>query len=288
MDGSSGGSDPFTGSGRYVPEGQDQSSAAANSHFPVKNYIFFDNISPSEQILGKLREFNKNVDQDQAVPEKSLDSLIPLIEGNTNAEGIKVLDKLISWPQEFVFPALDILRISIKQGEVSQLFCSRPGFIDLLVGHADPGSPAPCRMLVMRTFTNLFRYEDGVKLMLQHIDIVLQAAIGCRDLNTKNGQVAASTLLLNFCVKLSPVDDLDAKAKCLQASGELLAGSGKGLDPEASYRLLIGVGSLVHGDDGCKALAHSIDLPATIAVCQSSDTGKLAECARLLSQTLAS
>ena len=191
-------------------------------------------------------------------------------------------------PTEYVFPALDILRISIKQEEVSRLFCSRPGFVELLVSHADVGSPAACRMLVMRTFTNMFRHNDGLKLIQQHIDTVLQAAITCRDLNTKNGQVATSTLLLNFCVKLAPVDDLDAKAKCLQAAGELLTSAGKALDPEASYRLLIGIGSLVQGDDGCKALAHSIDLPAAIAQCQSSDTGKLTECARLLSQTLAS
>ena len=50
-------------------------------------------------IVGKLRDFNRNVDPEQAVPEKSLDSLIPLIEGSNSGEGIKVLDKLISWPQ---------------------------------------------------------------------------------------------------------------------------------------------------------------------------------------------
>ncbi|RUS88855.1 hypothetical protein EGW08_003400, partial [Elysia chlorotica] len=288
MDGGLGGSDPFTGSGRYVPDGQNQSSAATNSHFPVKSFIFFDTSSPSEQILGKLRDFNKNVDPEQSVPEKSLDSLIPLIEGNTSGEGIKVLDKLIGWPQEYVFPALDILRISIRQEETSRLLCSRPGFTDLLIGHALSGCPPASRMLVMRTFTNLFRHEHGVKLMLANIDTILQTAIACRDLNTKNGQVATATLLLNFCVRLAPVDDLEAKAKCLQAAGELLSGAGKGVDPEASYRLLIGVGSLVHGDDGSKALAHSIDLPGAIAACQSSESGKLAECARILSQTLSS
>ncbi|CAL1530460.1 unnamed protein product [Lymnaea stagnalis] len=301
-------SDPFTGAGRYIPDGQytmfsssnsrtlftfffvilRQTTTAANvsnSHFPVKTYIYMDSASSAEQILGKLKEFNKSVEPDAQVPDQSLESLIPLMSGQSSPEGVKILEKLIAWPPEFVFPALDILRISIKNSAICSLFCQRPNFIDLLCQHASQGNSQPCRMLAMRTFANLFRYPDGTSLNIQQIDAILQSAINGKDLTTKNAQVAVATVILNYCVKLSSLDDLESKSKCLQAVGELLSTE---LDPEASYRLLIGVGTLVTGDDGCKALSHSIDLPAMISKFVSSETGKLVECSKLLSQTLSS
>ncbi|XP_059168417.1 phospholipase A-2-activating protein-like [Physella acuta] len=277
-------SDPFTGSGRYVPDGQD-SVKQTSSHFPVRDFIYFDSASPVEQILGKLKEFNKSVDPDLQVPEKSFESLVPLLSGQSNDEGLKTLETLITWPQDCVFPALDILRISIKNQAICSLFCSQPSFVDLLCQHASQGNQQACRMLAMRTFANLFRHPEGVALAMKEIDSILQSAIVGKDLTTKNAQLAVAAVILNYCVKLARVDDLESKSKCLQAVGEVLTAT---LDPEAVFRLLAGVGTLVTGDDGCKALAHSIDLPDLIAKFQISDIAKLAECALQLSKTLAS
>jgi hypothetical protein len=94
---------------------------------------------------------------------------------------------------------------------------------------------------------------------------------------------AVATLILNFCVKLHPSEDLENKSKCLQAAGEVL---NTNFDPEAVYRILVGVGTLVAQDDGCKALAHSIDLPQVISKLNTSDVGKLAECSKLITQSL--
>lgn len=186
---------------------------------------------------------------------------------------------------DYVFPALDILRISLQSRDVCRLFCSRPDFVDLLCQHADQGNPQTCRMLAMRTFTNLFRHSEGVELSVRQIDAILQAAISCKDLNSKGGQVAVASLILNYCIKLCGVDDLESKSKCLQAVGEVLSTN---LDPEAAYRLLVAIGTLAAGDDGCKALAHSIDLPAVVSKFHTSDSSKIAECSKLLFHTLSS
>ncbi|XP_005104581.1 phospholipase A-2-activating protein [Aplysia californica] len=274
------GSDPFTGGGRYVPG--EESTGSGNTHFPIKTCLFFDTASPIEQILGKLKEFNKSVDDNLHVPEESLDELGSLLTGHPRGDSIKTLDQLITWPHEVVFPALDILRMAIKEHEVCRLFCSRPSVIDLMCQHASQGNNNACRMLSLRTLTNLFRHPEGTELNISRIDSVLQVAINGRDMTTKKGQIAVATLILNFCVKLAASDDLENKSKCLQAAGEVL---GSNFDPEAVYRLLVGVGTLVGQDDGCKALAQSIDLPELIAKLNTSESGKLTECSKLVSSS---
>uniref|UniRef100_A0A2C9JHZ5 Phospholipase A-2-activating protein n=1 Tax=Biomphalaria glabrata TaxID=6526 RepID=A0A2C9JHZ5_BIOGL len=279
-------SDPFTGSGRYVPDGNSSAGQInTNGHYPVKTSVFFDASSPADQILGKLKDFNQTVEPSLQVPQESLSSLIHLLSGQTDAEGVTTLSKLISWPSELVFPALDILRLSVKNSSICSTFCSNPNFVDLLCQHASQGNSQACRMLAMRTLANLFRHPDGAALNIQEIDAILQSVINGKDLTIKNGQTAVTTVLLNYCIKLSGLDDLESKSKCLQAAGELLSAQ---LEPEASYRVLVGIGTLVHTDDGCKALSHSIDLPLVLTKFTNSDTSKLAECAKLLLQTLAS
>lgn len=140
-------------------------------------------------------------------------------------------------------------------------------------------------MLAIRAFANFFRYPEGIELNMRHIDTVLQSAINCKDFNTKNAQVAVASLIINYCVRLSCLDDLESKSKCLQAIGEVLVAN---LDPEAAYRLLVAAGTLAALDDSCKALAHSIDLPDVIKKFQTSDVSKVVECSRLLSHTLSS
>ncbi|KAK0062786.1 phospholipase A-2-activating protein [Biomphalaria pfeifferi] len=271
-------SDPFTGN----------SSAGqinTNGHYPVKTSVFFDASSPADQILGKLKDFNQTVEPSLQVPQESLSSLIHLLSGQTDAEGVTTLSKLISWPSELVFPALDILRLSVKNSSICSTFCSNPNFVDLLCQHASQGNSQACRMLAMRTLANLFRHPDGAAMNIQEIDAIMQSVINGKDLTIKNGQVAVTTVLLNYCIKLSGLDDLESKSKCLQAAGELLSAQ---LEPEASYRVLVGIGTLVHTDNGCKALSHSIDLLLVLTKFTNSDTSKLAECAKLLLQTLAS
>ncbi|CAG5130369.1 unnamed protein product [Candidula unifasciata] len=277
-------SDPFTGAGRYVPEGKTTDSPS-NSHFPVKTFLYFDTVSPAEQILGKLKEFNKVIDPELQVSEAAIDNLASLISGSANAEAVKTLEKLIAWPPEYVFPALDILRITIRNQEVCKYFSSSQDCVDLLCQHASQGNPPTCRMLAMRTFANFFRYPEGIELNMRHIDAVLQSAINCKDFNTKNAQVAVASLVLNYCVRLSSLDDLESKSKCLQAIGEILIVN---LDPEAAYRLLVAAGTLAALDDSCKALAHSIDLPDVVRKFHTSDVSKLVECSKLLSHTLSS
>lgn len=276
-------SDPFTGSGRYIPSGQEKT--VSGNHFPLKKCLFFDTASPIEQILGKMKDFNQSVEKDQQVTEAALEELSSLLEGSIRGDNVKTLHHLIKWPQEVVFPALDILRMAIKGHEVCQFFCKQPDFIDLLCQHASQGNSNACRMLSLRTLNNLFRYPEGTEANQKNIDSILQAAINSRDIGTKNGQIAAATLILNFCVKLFEVDDLESKAKCLQAAGEVL---GSDIDTEAKYRLMVAVGTLITNDDCSKALALSIDLPNIISKLNTSEPGRLAECSSMVSNILKS
>ena len=168
--------------------------------------------------------------------------------------------------------------MTIKDPALCKLYCGKPDFLTLLCRHAAPGNPAPCRMLALRTLANLFRQPEGVALALNQAGPVSEAAQACRDL-PKNGQTAGATVLMNMSVSVASLDNLEAKASLMTAATLAL---GSPLDPEAAYRIMVGLGTLLARDEACLALAHSLSLPTSLAHLAASEVGKLAECSRLV------
>lgn len=135
-------------------------------------------------------------------------------------------------------------------------------------------------MLALRTVANLFFQAEGAKLLSGNQAQVLPSVLQCQDVGTKNAQIALCTAVLNFSVAATAAQDFDLKSECAAAAAQLLR---KEFDSEAMFRLLVAVGTLVHGDEGCQAVVQSLDLgPALQAIREKSDLNKVIECADLL------
>ncbi|KAK7485283.1 hypothetical protein BaRGS_00023534 [Batillaria attramentaria] len=274
------GADPFTGAGSYRPGGNSTNAApVGNSYFPVTTFLTMDNVNP-KQIISKLGEFNKAVPADKQVDAAALNDLEKLLSGQVSDTHLATLQRLLEWPPDKVFPALDILRIGVKYAPVCHHFCQQEGFLDFICKYLSPGNLAPNQMLALRMIANLFVQPEGVKLLLSNQSQVLQSVLLCEGVTTKNAQIALSTAIINFSIAATAGKNFDQKSECAAAAAQLLK---KEFDSEAVFRLLVALGTLVHGDEGCLGVVQSLDVaPALTKIREKSDLNKVIECADLL------
>ncbi|XP_038625719.1 phospholipase A-2-activating protein isoform X1 [Tachyglossus aculeatus] len=306
-------SDPFTGAGRYVPgmtAGNGTSSVGVdpftgnasyrsatfktvNIYFPKKEAVTFDQANPA-QILGKLKELNRTAAAEHRLTENDLIILekMLLLSCASSAEKptpqqIQILWKAINWPEDIVFPALDILRLSIKNPSVNESFCSEKEgeqfSIHLLKFLNPKGKPAN-QLLALRTLCNCFINQAGQRLLMSRRESIVSQAIELKSGSSKNIHIALATLTLNYSVFLYKTYNIEGKAQCLSGISTLMEVVN---DLEATFRLLVALGTLISDDLNAVELARSLGVDSQIKRYASvSEPAKVSECCRLVLKLL--
>ncbi|XP_074850154.1 phospholipase A-2-activating protein isoform X2 [Carettochelys insculpta] len=300
--------DPFTGAGRYVPGSasdvvalsgvdpftgrgayQSTDTKAENIYFPKKEAVTFDQANPS-QILGKLKELNGSAPEEQKLTEDDLILLekILFVTCNTAAETpaahqFQTLWKAINWPEDIVFPALDILRLSIRHPSVNDNFCSEEDsirFSSHLLKFLSPNGKQANQLLALRTLCNCFVSQAGQRLMMSQRDTIMSHAIELRFGSSKNIHIALATLTLNYAVWLRKVNNIEAKAQCLSVISTVMEVV---QDLEAIFRLLVALGTLISDDTNAVQLAKSLGVDSQIKKYASvSEPAKVSECCKFV------
>ncbi|XP_028911100.1 phospholipase A-2-activating protein isoform X2 [Ornithorhynchus anatinus] len=306
-------SDPFTGAGRYVPDstaglgapsgGVDPFTGNAayrsatfktvNIYFPKKEAVTFDHANPV-QILGKLKELNITAAAEHRLTESDLIILekMLLLSCASSAEKptpqqLQILWKAINWPEDIVFPALDILRLSIKNPSVNESFCSEKEgeqfSIHLLKFLNPKGKPAN-QLLALRTLCNCFINQAGQRLLMSQRESIVSQAIELKSGSSKNIHIALATLTLNYSVFLYKTYNIEGKAQCLSGISTLMEVVN---DLEATFRLLVALGTLISDDLNAVELARSLGVDSQIKRYASvSEPAKVSECCRLVLKLL--
>lgn len=278
------GADPFTGAGSYKPAGSSSatSSSSKENYFPVTSPITIDTVNPA-QIIGKLLEFNQAVGADVHVDDEALKNLEQLLSGQPTDANIATLQKILEWPADKLFPALDVLRTGVKHAAVCQAFCKNSVFLPFMIRQLTNREVPANTMLALRTVANLFSHTDGAKLMSDNQTQVLEAVVNNNAMTTKNSQIAQSTAVLNFSVDATAKQDFERKSECVRAVAHLLESGSADLDGEAAFRLLVALGTLVSGDELCLAVVQSLNVgPSLQALKNKTNLNKVIECADLL------
>ncbi|KAK2512590.1 Plaa [Columba guinea] len=301
--------DPFTGAGRYVPGsasnavaplvgvdpytgmGAYQSAAAKveNIYFPKKDAVTFDQANPT-QILGKLKELNGSATEEHKLTEDDLINLEKLLSATCNtsaetptAQQLQTLRRAVNWPEDIVFPALDILRLSVRHPTANENFFSEKDhvqFIVLLLKFLNPKGKQANQLLALRTFCNCFVSQAGQKLMMEQRDEIMTQAIEMKSANNKNIHIALATLTLNYAVCLHKVNNIEGKAQCLSVIGTVMEVV---QDLEAVFRLLVALGTLISDDTNAVQLAKSLGVDSQIKKYASvSEPAKVKECCRFV------
>ncbi|KAM8983269.1 phospholipase A-2-activating protein isoform 2-T2 [Ara ararauna] len=300
-------SDPFTGAGRYVPGsasnevapaggvdpytgmGAYQSSEAKveNIYFPKKDAVTFDKANPS-QILGKLKELNSSATEEHKLTEDDLIILEKLLSATCNtsaetptAQQLQTLWRAVNWPEDIVFPALDILRLSVRHPTVNENFCNEKDHVHLaiLLKFLNPKGKQANQLLALRALCNCFVSQAGQKLMMEHRGEIMTQAIETKSGN-KNIHIALATLTLNYAVCLHKDNNIEGKAQCLSVISTVLEVV---QDLEAVFRLLVALGTLISDDTNAVQLAKALGVDSQVKKYASvSEPAKVKECCRFV------
>ncbi|XP_039589171.1 phospholipase A-2-activating protein isoform X3 [Passer montanus] len=267
-------SDPFTGAGRYVP-----GSSSGSSTIPG-----------ADPFTGKLKELNGSAAEEHKLTEDDLIILEKLLSATCNtstetptAQQLQTLWRAINWPEDIVFPALDILRLSVRHPTVNENFCSEKEhvqFIILLLKFLNPKGKQANQLLALRALCNCFVSHAGQKLMMEQRDEIMTQAIETKSGNNKNIHIALATLTLNYAVCLHKVNNVEGKAQCLSVISTVMEVV---QDLEAIFRLLVALGTLISDDTNAVQLAKSLGVDSQIKKYASvSEPAKVKECCRFV------
>ncbi|XP_062372666.1 phospholipase A-2-activating protein isoform X2 [Sardina pilchardus] len=290
--GSAGVADPFTGGSAYSSAGNRQSRS--NIYFPKTDAVTFEQANAT-QILAKLKELNGGAPEEHRLCEEVLGDLEQLLLAVCDLKGsqqlqpptdqqISLLIKTAHWPEDIVFPVLDILRLAVRHPEVNARMCGGSEGVSLcnhLLSLMGPRGRPANQMLALRTLCNCFSAACGRQLLLGQREAVLTAAADLRSVHNKNIHVALATLVLDYAGQLlGQPSELEAKAQCLSVASAALEVV---TDREAVFRLLVALGTTVAGDATARDLARSLGVPAQINKYSGvAEPAKVGECCRLL------
>ncbi|XP_075581932.1 phospholipase A-2-activating protein isoform X4 [Pelecanus crispus] len=267
-------SDPFTGAGRYVP-----GSSSGSSTIPA-----------ADPFTGKLKELNGSANEEHKLTEDDLIILEKLLSATCNtsaetptAQQLQTLWRAVNWPEDIVFPALDILRLSVRHPTVNENFCGEKDhvqFIILLLKFLNPNGKQANQLLALRALCNCFVSQAGQKLMMEQRDEIMTQAIEMKSTHNKNIHIALATLTLNYAVCLHKVNNIEGKAQCLSVISTVMEVV---QDLEAIFRLLVALGTLISDDTSAVQLAKSLGVDSQIKKYASvSEPAKVKECCRFV------
>lgn len=175
---------------------QSPQASAAKSYIPHSNYVKISDSTDLAKIRGslidyliydnpswffqyiilriiseKLLEFNSKdgttKEPNQSVSTDQLESLIKLATDDPSDAGIEVLKKLLRWPDDFIFPVLDIARLAVLNKHVNDKICTDE-LIDLLLPQLTRESPKANKMLTFRLLANMFHHESGKNIGVKY------------------------------------------------------------------------------------------------------------------------
>lgn len=238
--------DPFTGSMSYTSGG----ALNESKYFPQRTYLRFD-VGDPNVILNKLKEFNTKVcDGNLMLTEHELEEFISLGKGNSiKPEDLNILLKLLQWPDDIIFPILDLVRMAVKYENNNRIISTE--HCDILMEKLKYFIGEKCPVInntivALRTLTNLCLHEPGEELVFKNRFDILENITSLRNLN-KNAQIAVSTLLLNLSILSQKKHDDLGMTILVDVLQEMLYRLN---DSEAQFRSYVTAGTLISSSIG--------------------------------------
>lgn len=186
-----------------------------------------------------FREFNDALSDEMfKVTASDLETLIKSASTDYASIDCNVMKKLLSWPKEYLFPVLDIVRLIV----CDQIVCSKlisQEFLNLIIQNINV--PPANQLMSIRALSNMLSHGFGRGLIETCLANVLVAISGTKK-GSANLQIAISTLLLNLTVAQINCAD---ENQCQQITESIIDFLIWNADPEALYRSYRAIGNLL-------------------------------------------
>eukprot|EP01087_Luapelamoeba_hula_P007469 TRINITY_DN1834_c0_g1_i2.p1 TRINITY_DN1834_c0_g1~~TRINITY_DN1834_c0_g1_i2.p1 ORF type:complete len:365 (-),score=58.14 TRINITY_DN1834_c0_g1_i2:92-1186(-) len=301
--------DPFTGQSRYTPSSLARASKADEpvptpsfaaaitfKHFPNKTFITVDTFN-ADAVKKKLFELEALLKANESTAAGVLSEHERLVVENIfqllketsryhatsfTAEQIKVITKIVHWPEAQRFPALDVLRMALLHPDTAHYFkdAKQSGSFDLvsvLINNiSSHGAPANT-LVALRCLVNMFAHQAMRTMIDSSAAQVFEAAASTVSLNNKHIISALITLLVNYATLFTTQNNEEAKIQAMSILLEILEKAS--LEPEQAYRVLVALGTLCFADEAAQGVANNLDIPALVHKLTTLPEAKVAQAA---------
>lgn len=277
-----GGTDPFTGSSSYSTGSTAAASLNVDSHFfPQLLPLKFESCNTAG-ILTKLIASNAMVPPEGQLTDTVLENLVSTVSGDGNIDPHKIapLETALQWPAEYVWPALDVLRLALQSETLQNSWLTKDkgaALANLLVSFVRPPSHVNTQLLALRCFANMACHEPGWGILSMAREQIVSATVEVSPYPNKNMEIAAATVLLNYSVILKRSGNLESQCQVLSGAATIAMCA---KDPEAQFRSLVALGTLLSHNPECQSLAENLDIkPVVNTLASITSPSKVGECA---------
>jgi len=115
------------------------------------------------------------------------------VSEEVRASAISALKSFLDWPNDTVFPALDVARLAVLHKEINDQLCTEE-LLPIIRRHIKSDATSSNQMLTFRLIANMFQHEKGEKLCLDYRDEILKSLLDLQSLGNKNNQVCYTNL----------------------------------------------------------------------------------------------
>ena len=294
--GSKGNVDPFTGGSSYhtgsATNGSSNGSTNVPQYFPEKNHLLFDAAPNLSGIRGKMIEFDE-AHSPNCVGSEILHNLVDSVasikvtDGEISEKNIELLGELVYWPDNHLFPVLDMIRVLCTSDMAVSLLFKNPRLLPTFLKQLMPERPTANQFLTLRILNNCFACVPGRMIMLSNSNKIIQSLDNLIESNNKNVQIALATILLNYAVV--GFNEKLAEVKIFQGVADtakyLLERGIAQVDPEAVFRSLVALGTLIRMNQASitESVKQSLHI---IKVLSKESEMRIKDCAKSLSLAL--
>lgn len=198
---------------------------------------------------------------------------------NISPTVLQTLEKLIkTLSPDKVFPALDILRITLLQSAANTFYSNvqNPFIIDLIKVHTKT-SPRPAHLLTYRVAANMFSSAAGINYLLHtpdHLATIIESIVKCLHVNDKVMRKTVANLCYNTCLFLDRRHSEEV-LQILSALIHLLSTTTPSDDPDTDARQILALGTLLYCNDEAVETAQALELDSSLSSWANSSNSKV-------------
>eukprot|EP01125_Pyxidicula_operculata_P010219 TRINITY_DN3364_c0_g1_i1.p1 TRINITY_DN3364_c0_g1~~TRINITY_DN3364_c0_g1_i1.p1 ORF type:complete len:447 (-),score=137.39 TRINITY_DN3364_c0_g1_i1:47-1387(-) len=268
-------------------------SVSVNSNFfPQRKPLLFET-GNFDQLSQKLKSLNQELVSSQnpvALTDKEI-SQIDLIVGKLrqtshyhtssfSSNEFQALQKLLGWPTDKCFVAIDLLRLMVLHQEgcnyiINQNTTLIPKVIQLGTNkeNAHPSNST----LTFRFISNCFMFHSLRNDMKAYTPQMIDKLIDCYSGANNTLKIALSTALLNFSIMiLGGGSDEEGAERTVSFLCDAISSE---TDQEVEFRLLVSMGNLFLSNKKYIAQANDLDFKDTLQKLSETSQDKVKQCA---------
>jgi phospholipase A-2-activating protein len=245
------------------------SAARSDAVYPAAQYTTFLQPLNVEGAAKKIKELNAEIAEahpEAVLSEGDLSQLETMLQSAKDKAAladasIALLRKLLAWPNEKRFPAVDVLRFMASHESGAQQIADPEnvdGFMPPLWSYFEGTASAPEQMLISRALANMFTTTSTLPLVVSAAAQVLASGKGAMKSKNNNARQAFAAVLHNFSICMAKDGgDVEVVAALCPVITEFLLYE---VQAPVTLTLCAAAGTLMHIDskvanaarDGCK------------------------------------